>query len=168
MITSLKKFMLVVSFIFCTYHCFSQSLERFVIGSSGTFQSDSAINIDFTVGESLVTSLITPNLNVTQGFQQQDTFFLTHIKILNNNQIISVYPNPAQIKIHISSDELQASEIIVCDACGRVYFVQKIFGEIEKNAVIAIDISNLISGNYFVQIIDNKKGNLFNAKFIKL
>ncbi|WP_343909634.1 hypothetical protein [Aquimarina litoralis] len=49
----------------------SQSIERTVIGSSGTTLSNASVSLDFTVGELMVTTLSNGTTTLNQGFHQE-------------------------------------------------------------------------------------------------
>ncbi|WP_299605450.1 hypothetical protein [uncultured Aquimarina sp.] len=49
----------------------SQTIERTVIGSSGTTLSNASVSLDFTVGELMVTTLSNGTTTLNQGFHQE-------------------------------------------------------------------------------------------------
>lgn len=66
----MKKYVLIISLLFSSL-LFSQTLERSVIGSSGTTLSNANTSLDFTVGELVVTTVSNGTNILTQGFQQE-------------------------------------------------------------------------------------------------
>lgn len=58
--------------MFCLCFCFSQaqSIERHVIGTSGSTLSNGTVSLDFTVGEVAVTTITNGTTTLNQGFHQ--------------------------------------------------------------------------------------------------
>ena len=76
--------------------------------------------------------------------------------------LIQVYPNPANDKVNVSfSADEKVNEIVVCDVQGRELLKQKIQ---LQNSSIEIDIKDLPSGLYFLQL-RNEKGMVATTKF---
>ena len=85
--------------------------------------------------------------------------------IIENN-IISIFPNPAQDKLNIQFAENFNTEqitITVYDIMGKIIFEKEYLSE----PLISVDIQNLIVGCYFVKI-SNKNNIVLIHKFIKL
>ena len=67
--------------------------------------------------------------------------------IVENNEIISLYPNPANEVLNISLGEEQFDgQVIISDVSGR-----KVYGS-DFNGKISVNVSNLTNGIYFVTI----------------
>jgi hypothetical protein len=66
----MKQFLFIISLLI-TSSLSSQTLERTVIGSSGTTLSTANASLDFTIGELVVTTSSNGSNTLTQGFQQE-------------------------------------------------------------------------------------------------
>ena len=67
----MKQFLFIISLLI-TSSLSSQTIERIVIGSSGTTLSKVNASLDFTVGELVVTTDSNATLVLTQGFHQEE------------------------------------------------------------------------------------------------
>ena len=67
------------------------------------------------------------------------------IKIYNN---VKIYPNPTRGLLHVQSNELQVTEIQICDIVGRCLLSIKPLPSQEQT----IDISHLSNGIYFMKV----------------
>jgi endoglucanase len=77
----------------------------------------------------------------------------TPAAVVNNEQLISVYPVPAHDQVTIAiPDNRQKSQIIVSDINGKVYAVATATGNIHT-----LNISKYPAGMYMVQIINGDK-----------
>jgi len=59
----------------------SQSISRKVIASAGGYYIGNNINVNYTIGETVINTLSVPNTIVTQGFQQPDNFSVTSLQV---------------------------------------------------------------------------------------
>lgn len=66
----MKQYIFILTLFFST-SLFSQTLERTVIGSSGTTLNNATASLDFTVGELIVTTLSNGTTTLNQGFHQE-------------------------------------------------------------------------------------------------
>jgi len=106
---------------------------------------------------------------LTSTFREGSCDFVLHdsvhigvsvgINELGNNKTVSIYPNPASSTITIESNN-KPSGIIITDVLGKIKI---------KNSlcypITTIDIGSMVSGVYFVKII-NEKG-ISTGKFVK-
>ncbi len=75
----------------------------------------------------------------------------------NNSMSFEVYPNPANAQVLVAFENNTEASVTILDAMGRVVFAQAI-NEIGSQ-VLPINVSELASGSYTVQIIsDNQVG----------
>ena len=150
----MKEFVYYIA-LFISFSSFSQSIERQVIGSTGTTLSNTDISISFTVGEIATTVFTTDELILLQGFHQG-----VFSDIIDNEFLdLTVYPNPTVDSFKIKN--LTAPAIVnIYDLRGRLI--------LQKNNVIAnqkIDVTKLNSALYIVKIKIGNQGNI--SKLIK-
>ena len=123
--------------------------------------ASSTINISPTTTTSYVVkmdlcgnvSYDTVKVNVSVGIEQ----------ITLEDGQLTVYPNPCNDKLTVSSIQFTVNTIEVTDVLGRTCFIPPCKG---GKGDLSIDISTLSSGIYFIKAID-EKGNVLNAKFVK-
>lgn len=68
---------------------------------------------------------------------------------------LSIFPNPTREKVNIqikSFENVRSAKLEVVDINGRLVYSQPI-----QNAITTIDLSNRLSGNYFLNIIIDGK-----------
>lgn len=88
----------------------AQSLERQVIGSSGTSFSNATAQVDFTVGELVVTTITDGTTELTQGFQQTNLSLLLRVSPIVFLQGSSINPNVGEETL--MRDDLRVGGII--------------------------------------------------------
>lgn len=71
----MKKFFLPFLFLIMIGNCFGQFISRTVIGSQGNSFLTESIYIEWTLGEVMSETLISPTYFVTQGFHQPGALF---------------------------------------------------------------------------------------------
>jgi hypothetical protein len=118
----------------------SYTLNNQTYTQSGTYTQiiPNALGCDSTI-----------TLNLTLGYTAINEF----------EENISVYPNPSTREVMISSSIDLKEDFKVIDQLGREVISGKL-----KGSTTLLDVSNLVNGNYFIQI----KGISKPIKFIKL
>ena len=98
--------------LFCTL-LHAQSIERSVVGSAGTSNDTAGYSISYTVGEPVVSTLISPSNYLTQGFQQptpskrlRDTLFQPESPRLSDTPISPVGDRLTQTPYPSAKDSL--------------------------------------------------------------
>lgn len=86
---------------------------------------------------------------------------------INNNPLISIYPNPVidKLGIQINSNKSEAATVFITDAYQRVIITQNVALSNQINTIV-IPVSHLARGIYFVRIVGSEL-NLYTGKFIK-
>lgn len=141
------------------FHLPAQSLERFVVGSVGLSTQNNDIQLSFTVGEAVVSSFHTDEVQLNQGFQQTQVKEVpTGIKMPNYIQTLKAYPNPVGTTLHL---EVNASKLFefsteLYDLSGRRYPLE-LPSRVAGSAQHPIDLMGLAPGIY-VLMIKTKEG----------
>ncbi len=155
--------MKIIAFVFCLFviHANGQSIERSVIGSSGGSFSNSNLNVQWTIGETVVSTLSAGSILLTQGFHQYNSNSSSIVSILHSN--IEVYPNPTENLLHFKmNNSIEMAEITMTDINGKTVKTE-LWNTMDSHT---IDISNLAPGVYHANI---KIGNSFGiVKICKL
>lgn len=74
---------------------------------------------------------------------------------------LSIYPNPVQNWLHISTHQLQDAQLFIYDLQGKLVITKSVSGETN-----VLNLETLPSANYIVKIIDQKLG-ILTQQFIK-
>jgi hypothetical protein len=85
----------------------------------------------------------------------------THPFVIDWNQEITIYPNPATTVLNLSSTEIMDMIISITDITGRVIQTEKVM-----DSFYVIDVSNLSSGIYLLRL-ESDDGASRSVKFVK-
>jgi len=127
------------------------------VTTAGGEASGSGGTASYTVGQVFYTTQTGTNGNtVAQGVQQPyEISVVTGIEEAKDiNLSVSVYPNPATdyLSIKVENYETVNLQYMIFDINGKLLQTVKATGQETK-----IEINNLVVGNYFVKVLDNKK-----------
>jgi hypothetical protein len=141
--------------------CFSQSISKQVIGTSGKTQTNSNLKVSYTVGEPVVGLMTAGSNQLGNGYYPAMDLQALSIDDLALNVEIKVYPNPTSQSLYVSHPEYSSFSIHIADINGKQVYV----GTIEKE--VPLDVSSYTQGMYLVTIEDtiNHKKNTY--KIIK-
>lgn len=131
----------------------SQSLDLWVIGSSGETTISSKTNLQWTLGEIQVSSINTSRGLYTEGFHQpyiQVVEIPTVLPIASQLQI-KVFPNPASTELIIAFDQkiTGSYEFTLYNSAGKLAD----HGRLDVGLQTSLDVSRQIPGTYWLQII---------------
>jgi hypothetical protein len=142
-----KEIFLAVLFIF---FFLTQSYSQEVISTAGGSGSANGARVSWTVGEPVTETAKGTGGALTQGFNQGDLLIITAIQELEGeNQILKIFPNPADNIINVVSD-ISGTEKMN-------YAILDLKGRKLKEGVITLPESQLIvndlkSGVYFLKL----------------
>ncbi len=141
----LMKTYIFIAAIFLGVQLQAQSIERQVIGAGGLTLSNDLVTLDFTVGETVVTTITNGNSILMQGFHQIP--FAEVITVIEPDTFtFSLYPNPTSGVIFIQGKDIKEVEIYSITG-------QKVFQTNDHR----FDISQLSSGIYIARIRTGNK-----------
>jgi hypothetical protein len=145
-----------------------------VVSNYGGFTKTNKLDLEWTLGETIVQTELSPVMMYTQGFHQP----LNYIKIPSREGAnlmitdlinIKVYPNPISsvLKLEFGTTEKMGTQNLQLE-------VQDVYGRTVKNKVVQTDnkvqeinMTNVMSGNYFL-VIRNENGTLLRTiKLVK-
>lgn len=128
---------------------YGQTIDRSVVSSGGKLVSNSSMILEYTVGEVAVTEYSKSSVVLTEGFNQaEEKKSNISVNNLDRNSTVSVYPNPANKVITISTTEGYTGAIF--DISGqKVKEVSAIAGQTK------VDVSALTSGVYLLRLSDS-------------
>lgn len=147
------KTIFLITMLALTYTALGQSLERQVIGATGQSAGNANLQIDYTVGEAVVTTLESNDLVLTQGFHQSST---TIVGIADGpviNWSVNHYPNPTSHTLYLNIEGEFTSDLRlqVVNVSGQQVYM----AEIQKdwdNIQHAIPVERWAAGQYFLSI----------------
>lgn len=138
----------------CTLNVFSQNQN--VISNGGNYQESSGGSLTWTIGEVVINTLESPDVHVTQGFNQDWLNFL-NIEVFSEKINVSVFPNPTTEFINIEADK--KSDLVIYDASG------KSVGQYKIDKTDQIDLSDFSAGIYYLNF-SRKNAKLKTIKII--
>jgi len=159
---SIVAFQLVVSVGKCN------NVDNAIISSSGGIYEAGNINLSWTLGDIAVETIHNRAVYLTQGFQQPFIEGSTsNIEVENNeNYDIKLYPNPAKdiLNVSISNDLDKGGQMLIeiIDIYGR-----RVFSKTTGSLSFQLDISNLQSNLYLLQIRSSNGRIIDIQKFVK-
>ena len=147
-----KSFVLILT-CFAITPIFAQVISAGTIASFAGSVSNSTITIDYSVGENAISTISGPSNSITQGFLQPQLVIATGIIEVNQNNEISIFPNPTSDFVNIKSSEPITWTIY--DEAGRV---------ILSGDGYNIDTKQFAQGIYYLNLTTSKN----DTKLIKL
>lgn len=151
-----------VSLLICLLWTSAGSAQQ-VMAVSGAELTGGTYSLTYTIGETVVSSLSSPALTVTQGFHQPDMLF-SGIQQQLPFSSVKVYPNPVQTSttIRIISENKLTYQLDITDLAGRR--LERIFyGAIEPGGQNFEWKPALPAGTYILRL---SSGNQSEAQLI--
>lgn len=151
-----KLVLLPVIIFFGVYFLNGQSLDRFVIASTGAFGTNPANQIEYTVGEMAVTTISNGTIILNQGFQQSNPPYNTSLE----SQLVAInyllYPNPTNGKTVLELESAGKIEIRLelWDMQGKKLPLLEERHSFSGNKVIELDLSSFSTGMYILKFSD--------------
>ena len=146
-----KRFTFFIALLLPCFIVQSQNINQEVIATQGNYDVGNSMTLEWTLGESFVETLNDKSIIYTQGFHQPLLKSLTNI---TDESFISslVYPNPTKnsLQIILSNYDDDIFYIKMSDIHGRLIEEQTSH---LKTSSLKVDVSNLPSGIYLLQIL---------------
>lgn len=146
----MKNLTLTLSIVVMALSLHAQSSERYVISSSGGEMSSNQYSIDYTLGETVISTVQSSNYMLTQGFHQPISI-KTSVPEETSGEI-SLYPNPTSDQVFLDLPEnLNEVNVFLFTLNG-----QKVLSKSHLSDESNINLSGLASGTYIISIINPK------------
>jgi hypothetical protein len=146
-----------------------QSIERQVIGTTGSYSTGPSGSLSSTVGEVVISTGTSPAVRITQGFQQPEASGTTSIGKGPLSVTVQAFPNPSQdaLTIHLTGgDRLSALGLRVIAMNGQLVRRVEAIPLVSGNATYHLDVSSLAAGQYLLTL-DSQGTPLGNLTFQK-
>jgi len=166
---------IITIFLIALFSVYStaQTLTPTLFSSCGKDNKTPAGHISFSIGETIIPTVVSGGYVLTQGFHQPTHTVLSITdkdKSLKTN--INVYPNPTTdiIKIKIYDQVAEGEYYVeVYDMIGKKYDTPNDQVEIIGMNEITLDVKNLSEGQYLVRLIPkNGDSEILDFKIVKV
>lgn len=154
----MKKLLLLFSGLLIVSFVSAQSIERFVIGSGGGSYNDGTTYVDYTSGETVISTIGNVNNFLTQGFQQPFTNTYVAVQELpEQSNSVQLFPNPVvdQLNIQFTDPGNETCRIMLMDGLGQLLVDIEIVPA--SQPIFEIDFSRYATGHYYLRIYQGKE-----------
>lgn len=136
-----------------------RELTNEVIATAGGSMSGAGMQMSWTIGEAIVTTLDSTPIILTQGFHQPLDYVafngVAGVRVLRAGEI-AMYPNPAREYFNLAlPTDLAGSSLEIIDESGTVVMQQNV-----RDVRSTIDCSSLAQGRYHVRLSTSESGEL--------
>lgn len=136
------------------------------MNNGGASFYDGSTWINYTIDDGLANSEVTDvlvkeddNIWFATSLGLTNFYLSTGVEDLNNsNEIVNIYPNPAEDKLTINANNVNIVSIVITDVSGKPVFKQ-------INSNNSINVSELAAGIYFVNLYTDS--NIIIKKLLK-
>lgn len=162
-----KVYLLVLFFLFLNAVYAQNLLAPSVISSAGGVSQFAAIQLEWTLGETAIGTVSETSRMYTVGFNQPLIVKQNLLsKNLNISSLIKVFPNPVKdiLTVQIQLVNSNTAKIILSNIFGETITERSVKTPL---STINVPLQNLISGIYFLRVLDLNGNQLSNFKIIK-
>jgi hypothetical protein len=139
----MKKLLLISGLVLSLNAGAQIEFSRDVFGAAGTEFSNANMQVSFTIGETLTSTLTSSEIH-TLGFQQTNQSSVSVVELSSIE--VGIYPNPADDQITFVSSLEEPFIYQVFDVTGRVVLAGS-----HQQALLTLDVSDLVEGKYFFE-----------------
>lgn len=142
------KIPILFCFLLFISNTHAQSLEQYVIGSTGNFSSTSnGVTLSATLGELITTTNSSSSAILTQGFHQPITVSMANTQQLQQALDIQVFPNPTAAFLSIKKEDAAFLKADLIDILGQSIATYSLQDDLTE-----IDLQQLPAANYLLRI----------------
>jgi len=135
----------------------AQSMERWVVSGAGGTYLDNINNfqMDYTIGEPVITMASSASTILTQGFQQPFFLMTSLPETPENHSEWSLYPNPVTEHLFIVNDKAEQGSYLIqlFDMMGQLLIETGQKAENSTPLTLMLDFDGYATGNYFVRLL---------------
>ncbi len=133
-----------------------------LVSTAGDIFSGTSLQIEWSLGESMIDFYSDGHVVLTQGFHQPEP-----IHIDKPDTLVKIYPNPFDLSFYVDLAETESESdhfsMVLFDMSGRMVFAQDI-----SMGANEIHTEDLPDGIYFLKLFDARSNLLKSVKIIKL
>ncbi len=158
----MRKIIIIFIILGAYFSINAQSIERSVISSGGLSFNNSNYSIDWTFGETSVSTASGGSTLLTQGFNQYYTNSINLINVIDIQGLKS-FPNPTNDVVSFFIENNNSIALIkLYDVSGKLLISQ----DWNTTEILTIDLASYASGIYHFQIIIEGKTNAIKVSKI--
>ena len=160
-----KSFLLLILAMSCLL-ARSQSLSPSVVAAGGGVSKFGDIELEWTLGESVIGQASTNNRLYTNGFHQPIISRVKGVQDLVFNSAIRIYPNPVEdnLLVQFGIPNEGKVKLILTDIAGKL-LQQKIIPGNSSNAELSFN--KYAGGVYLLRIVDKNENTVTSFKIVK-
>lgn len=144
----MKKTILISSVLMAGIALYGQPLSPHVISTSGNSFSSANSRMDFTIGETLTSTLTAGSNVMTQGFHQPEIKFAS-LEDYTDDLTMNLYPNPTIQFVTLKTDYESELKVYISDMNGKTLLNSGVFV-----SSVMLDLGSFASGNYVLMVTD--------------
>jgi hypothetical protein len=141
----------------------AQSLEKRVIGSAGTSASGSNVTVDYTIGETVVSTISNSSNILTQGFHQpvSGTVSIAEVSAFS----YKVFPNPFTdlLQVELSVGQTSLVKLWLSDLYGRMVYEVDAKTLDAGNHLLSVNTQPFSAGTYILSVSVKENSNKLTA-----
>lgn len=149
----------------------SQSAEQSVVSTGGNFNSSSNLSLSYTIGEPVIQTFDSPDIILTQGFQQPIKITTTDIEEQEESTIgITAYPNPttSRLVLELNTEQKRDVRLDVYDVSGKKQAISSGSMTVKGNTTRELNFSKLSPASYFIRVTTEDGKELQTIKVQKI
>ncbi len=139
------------------------AIKQSSLAPGGATSTQGSLKLFYTVGESFVDEKQVDNIYLSEGFISPQLLNSLGIENFTELNEAKIFPIPTHNQLTISMPEQGDYQIYIYDLKGQSILHQ----QIEKEAVIKMDLTDIKSGSYLLLAISPSKKTYFTKKIIK-
>ncbi len=155
-----KTIIIAISILFSGV-IFAQESNLQIISSAGDQFAEADMNISYTIGEPVVSTLQNDNYTLTQGYHQSGST-VTRIDFSESRELdLKLFPNPTTRFLNING-EVTGLTCIVYDMSGKLIHQEEVSG-----SNLVLDLSYYADGTYLLNLLDASGKPVEKFKIVK-
>ncbi len=153
--------MIKQSIVVCSILASFTSVGQTVVSTQGDSYETATGSVSFTIGEVVIDTGTDGSTNLTQGFHQTNWNFIG-LDDHDVDYVANIYPNPTSDILNVEVIKFENVSYAMYDATGRIVAM----GDL-SDLITQINVQNLESGSYQLELFDEQNERLKTFKLIK-
>lgn len=147
-------------------HSYSQDKDLHIVATAGDVYQVSGMQLDWTLGETVIHTLENSSVMITQGFHQPYYTLVSVNPVPDKTDELLVWPNPFddEFEISLSLETPQGGMIGLFDMTGKQIWNSAFEGKVWHQKFAATSLS---SGQYLLTVTPAEGANIYSYQLIK-